>query len=544
MMQQEPLYITGHIHPDTDSVASAIGYAFLKRAMGIPAKACRLGNLNTETRYLLERFHFEEPELLEDARIQLQEMQLDHPVDLNPETTIFETLQLMQSGQGQGFGVTDENGVLIGIVTRSDISFVGLGDTAQGIDLLKETPVENIVKTISGKLVYRDENRHINGKVSIVALTKNHVKNYDIQDRIVIIGDDTQAQSDLIRKGAGMLVMVWTKEVQPEVIELAKQYHCQLVLSGHGSMNTSRYLYFSVPIGLIMTKKVVTFSDYELAEDVSRKMLKTRYRMYPVVNKKYQPIGYVTRYHMMNYTNKKIVMVDHNEFSQSVKGIEQAELVEVLDHHRICDFATSKPVSFRNEIVGSTATIVAKIFKENQIPIPKDLAGLLLGAVLSDTLKFQSPTTTQKDIEVANMLAAFASLDIDAFATDMFTVSSDISGKSVEQLVNTDIKYFEIRNQKLMISQVIIPCVDYVLGLDEEIEEELSKLVKQRGLDVCVGVFTSILENGSVFFAAGPKKHWVEEAFPSYKNRHIVQKNILSRKNQIVPMLTDVITKS
>lgn len=142
------------------------------------------------------------------------------------------------------------------------------------------------------------------------------------------------------------------------------------------------------------------------------------------------------------------------------------------------------------------------------------------------------------------MLAAFASLDIDAFATDMFTVSSDISGKSVEQLVNTDIKYFEIRNQKLMISQVIIPCVDYVLGLDEEIEEELSKLVKQRGLDVCVGVFTSILENGSVFFAAGPKKHWVEEAFPSYKNGHMVQKNILSRKNQIVPMLTDVLTKS
>lgn len=542
-MSKETLYVTGHIHPDTDSIASAIGYAFLKNAMGIPAKPCRLGNLNTETRYLLERFHFEEPELLEDARIQLQDMQLDHPVNLSPETTIFETLQLMQNGKGQGFGVVDKEGVLKGIVTRSDISFVGLGDTALGIDLLKETPVENIVRTISGKLVYQDAKRHINGKVSIVALTKNHVRNYDIQDRIVIIGDDPQAQMDLIEKGAGMLVMVWTKSISPQVIEKAREHHCQLVLSGHGSMNTSRYLYFSVPVGLIMTQKVVTFSDYELAEDVSRKMLKTRYRMYPVVNKKYQPIGYVTRYHMMNYSNKRIVMVDHNEFSQSVKGIEQAQLVEVLDHHRICDFATSKPVSFRNEIVGSTATIVATIFKENQIPIPRDLAGLLLGAVLSDTLKFQSPTTTEKDIQVANMLAAFASLDIDAFATDMFTVSSDISGKSVEQLLNTDIKYFEIRNQKLMIAQVIIPCADYVLGLDEEIEQELEKLVRQRGLDVCVGVFTSILENGSVFFAAGPKKEWVQEAFPSCGCEHSIQKNILSRKNQILPMLTDVIVR-
>ena len=542
MHTQDNLYITGHIHPDTDSVASAIGYAFLKRALGYPAVACRLGPVNSETRYLLERFHFDEPVLLEDARIQLHEMTLDHPVNIHLNTTVFEVLQLMQTGQGQGFGVVDEQGVLAGIVTRSDIARVGLGDTALGIDLLKETPVENIVKTINGKIVYQDPDRHINGKVSIVALTRNLVKNYDIKDRIVIIGDDPDSQMDLIEKGAGMLVMVWTEKVDPQVVEKAREHHCQLILSGHGSMNTSRYLYFSVPVKLIMTKKVITFSDYEITEDVAKKMLKTRFRMYPVVNKNYEPIGYITRYHMMNYTNKKIVLVDHNEFSQSVRGIEQAVLVEVIDHHRICDFATSKPVSFRNEIVGSTATIIATMFKENQIPIPKNLAGLLLGAVLSDTLKFQSPTTTEKDRQVANLLAAFAGLDIDEFATDMFTVSSDISGKTVEQLINSDIKYYEIRNYKVMISQTIIPCADYMLGLDDEIEQELERLVKQNGLDLCLGIFTSILENGSLIYAGGPHKEWVQELFGEEQGMQL-HENILSRKNQIVPMLHDMITR-
>lgn len=542
-MQDQTLYITGHIHPDTDSIASAIGYAFLKTALGEPAKACRLGELNHETRYLLDRFHFEEPLLLKDARIQVKDLSLDHPTDLLEETTIFETLELMHNGNGQGFGVVDRQKKLVGIVTRSDIAKVGLGDTAQGIDLLKETPVENIVKTIKGKSVYLDPVKHINGQVSIIALTKNHVRNYDIEDRIVIIGDDPMAQMDLIKKGAGMLIMVWTRQVSEEVIALAKEHHCQLVLSGYGSMNTSRYLYFSIPVRLIMTRNVVTFSEEELAEDVSKRMLKTRYRMYPVVNEKYQPIGYVTRYHMMNFKNKRIIMVDHNEFSQSVKGIEHAELIEVLDHHRIYDFATNKPVSFRNEIVGSTATIVATIFKENQIPIPKDLAGLLLGAILSDTLHFQSPTTTQKDRTAANMLAAFADLDIDAFATDIFTITSDISGKSVKELINSDIKFYEIRSVRMMIAQVVIPCAEYILGLEEEIEQELDALVYQKDLDLCTVVFTSILESGSIFYARGPKKDWIQEAFPDTEGPHTLQKQILSRKNQVLPMLSEIITR-
>lgn len=303
-------------------------------------------------------------------------------------------------------------------------------------------------------------------------------------------------------------------------------------------MNTSRYLYFAVPVRLMMSKEYIYFHEDELAEEVGEKMMQTRYRSYPVLDSEHSLIGFVTRYHIMNYVNKSIILVDHNEFSQSVTGIDKAELLEVVDHHRICDFATSRPVSFRNEIVGSTATIIATIFKENQIPVPPNLAGLLLGAIISDTLNFLSPTTTQKDKSVANMLAAFANLNISEFATDIFTISSDISGKSVFELIHTDIKKFDVKGRKIMISQVIVPCVDYVYQLDHEINEVLENIVEQKGLDDCIVCFTSVLENGSIFYSAGKHKDWLTNAFPDTNGPHSLQPGIFSRKNQILPMLS------
>lgn len=537
--EKNVLHVIGHMHPDTDSIASAIGYAFLKRTLGQNAKAYRLGDLNDETRYLLERFDFQEPPLLEDARISLKDLDLDHPQNLKADMTIFDVLSLMQKDGHQGFGVVNENGVLIGIVTRSDISIVGLGDTALGIDLLKETPVENIVRSIDGQLIFKAENSHLDGRVSIVALTKTFVRNYQIQDRIVIVGDDPAAQKELIEKGAGMLIMVWTKHVQEDVLQMAKEHQCHIIISGHGSMNTSRYLYFSVPVGLIMTKDIVTFGQEELVDIVKKNMGQTRYRMYPVVDDFYRPIGYVTRNHMMEYQNRSIVMVDHNEFSQSVQGIEFAELVEVLDHHRIYDFVSAKPVSFRNEIVGSTATIVASMFKENQIPIPQNLAGLLLGAILSDTLKFQSPTTTPKDRQVAAMLAAFANLDLDSFATDLFTISSDISKQSMEKLIDSDRKCFSVRNAKVSISQVLIPCIEYLEGSKDQIEETCCLLIERYSLDLCVVVFTSILENGSVFYSYGNKASVVQNEYTN----GTFQKGVLSRKTQILPKINELLIR-
>ena len=541
MERQKTVYITGHRHPDTDSIASAIAYALLQRRKGINAVPCRLGPINTETRWLLERFGFEEPMLFEDARATIKEIDMDPPLTITPETTIYETLQLMKQNNKQSYGVVNQKGQLLGMVTRSDLSRVGLGDTAAAIQLLKDTPLDYIAKTIRGFFAYRDEEYHFNGKVSIIAMTETGLNDYDIRDRLVMLGNDTEAQKAAIRKGAGILVVVWTKEIAPEVIELAKAHHCPIIISGHGTMNTSRYLYFAPPVRLIMLKSLVSFNMDEFVEDVGKKMLKSRYRSYPVIDNNNYLRGYLSRYHILDYRNKQVILVDHNEYAQSVKGVEKADLLEIIDHHRICDIATSRPISFRNEIIGSTASIITSIYMENQMDIPKNVAGLLLGAILSDTLKFRSPTTTPKDIGLAKTLAHIADLDIDAFASEMFRVSSNISQKSVQELITQDVKTFQIDSHKVMIAQIIISAVDEVHSIEDELQQEMNSFAIDKELDLFVAAFTSILENGSIFYASGPLSEIVTEAFPNHHGAHSFQEDILSRKNQIVPLLSRAI---
>lgn len=541
MESQRTVYITGHRHPDTDSIVSAIAYALLLQRKGMDAVPCRLGKINAETKWLLERFGFEAPMLFEDARATIREIEMDPPLTITPETTIYETLQLMQKHNKQSYGVVNEKGQLMGMVTRSDLASIGLGDTAASIQLLKETPLDNIARTLSGRLVYMDDDYHFNGKVSIIAMTETGLANYDIKDRLVLLGNDKEAQKAAIRKGAGVLIVVWTDTIHEEVLELARAHHCPIIISGHGTMNTSRYLYFAPPVRLIMIRSLVSFNIDEFAEDVGKKMLKSRYRSYPVIDNNNYLKGYLSRYHILDYHNKQVILVDHNEYAQSVKSVESADLLEIIDHHRICDIATSRPINFRNEIIGSTASIITSIYMENQMEIPKNLAGLLLGAILSDTLKFRSPTTTGKDIGLARTLATIAGLDIDTFAMEMFKVSSNISHKSVHDLISQDVKTFQIDNKKVMIAQVIIAAVDEVRSIEADLRSEMEQFTLQQGLDLFVVAFTSIVENGSIFYASGRLQEIVTEAFPNENGEHSFQEDILSRKNQIVPLLSRAI---
>ncbi len=543
MKKKDPVYITGHRHPDTDSIASSIAYAFFKRSMGVHAVPCRLGALNGETRYLLSRFGFPEPVLLQDARMKLSEIEMDSPVSITPDTTIYETLQIMQEDNRAYCGVVDEKQHLLGMVTKSDLAVVGLNDTAMSIDILAHTPAENIRKTINGTIIYDDENAYINGKVSIIAMTElDRLENFNVKDRIVIVGANIEAQLKLIELGAGMLIVVWTDTIDEAVLASAKAHHCPIIRSGHGSMNTSRYLYFAPSVERIMKKKLVAFHSNELAEDVGNKMLKSRYRVYPVVDVEDRLVGYISRYHIMDAKKRKLILVDHNEFSQSVNAVDKGKVLEVIDHHRINDFSTSQPVSFRNEIVGSTATIVAMIFRENRILIPANLAGLLLGAILSDTMNFHSPTTTERDISNANILAAIADLDIEDFAEELFTIASNQEKVSFSDMINQDLKIYDIHSCKLSISQVIVSSAKETLENEKEIASALEQFSRKKQIDLAVLVFTSILENGSVVYAGGNRASWAIEAFPDREGEeHTFQENLLSRKQQILPALTSVI---
>lgn len=544
MHSNEKIYVTGHLNPDSDSIASAIGYAFFKRCRGIPAVACRLGALNPETKWLLDRFGFDAPLLLKDARKTLREIELDEPSSVNEHATLYEVIQKMDQENRPAFGVVDDHGILKGMITRSDLARIGLGDTAFGIELLKHTSIEAMAKTVSGIIIYDDAKTHINGKVSIIALTADRLENYEISDRIVIIGDDSEAQKQLIEKGAGALIVVWTKKIREDVLNSAKLHHCPIIISGHGSMNTSRYLYFSPPVRLIMTTKMIRFEHNEVAEEAGREMQKTRFRCYPVTDEQGHLIGYVSRYHIMNLLNRKIILVDHNEFSQSVRAIEKAQLLEVVDHHRINDFMTRQPVAFRSEIVGSTSTIIASMFRENQIPMPSSLAGLLLGAVLSDTLMLMSPTTTDKDIAEANILAALADLDIDTFGKEMFEVSARHGDEPYSALYGSDLKYFEIRMKRVGITQIMVSDLQAIRKESYEIENSLMEYTANRDTDLFLCVFTSIGEKGSVFYACGNLAGMIKELYPDKEGEtHSIQYGILSRKAQILPDVSNLISE-
>lgn len=546
MPYKDIVYITGHKHPDSDSIASSIAYAFFKRAMGVRAVAARAGHLNAETKWLLDRFGFEKPYYMKDARVRLSEINLDPPISVSPDATIFDTLEVMEKEKHNYCGVVDADGKLVGLVGKGDFADVGLGDTAYNINFLSTTPVENFAKTVNGHIVYNDETPvQLNGRVSIVAMTdREHLSRYQIQGRIVIVGDSEEAQIAVIRGGAGLLVVVWADSVSDAVIAAAKECHCPIIISGHGATNTSRYLYFAPPVKTLMKTDLVSFYDYELAEDVGKKMLRSRYHAYPVIDDAHHLVGYATRYHIMNARNKKLILVDHNEFSQSVTAADEAQILEVIDHHRINGFSSTQPISFRNEIVGSTATIIATIYRENQIPIPPNLAGLLLGALLSDTMDFHSPTTTDKDRQTANILAAMADLDIDEFAKEMFAVSADTQGKSIADMINQDIKFYEISGCKLAISQIITASIADTQTEGNVITAEVESFASRKQLDLEIAVFTSITENGSVVYAGGKRADWAVEAFPDKEHEeHSFQEGLMSRKQQILPQITKVIQR-
>ena len=394
-------------------------------------------------------------------------------------------------------------------------------------------------------MVYDDPQMKLNGKVSVIAMTEfSRLGSYDVAQRIVICGCDPEAQKQVICQGAGLLVVVWAEEIRPDVIATAQAHHCPIIISGHGAMNTTRYIYFAPSASKIMKTELVKFTSTELAEDVSRKMMQTRYHVYPVTDPEGHLTGYVSRYHIMQAPSKKLILVDHNEFSQSVRAIEKAQVLEVIDHHRINDFSSQYPVQFRNEIVGSTCTIVATIFRENQIPIPVDLAGLMLGAILSDTLNFHSPTTTEKDRSTANILAAIADLDLEDFATELFTATASKVDSSPAELIKTDMKLFDILGCKISISQVILASLEDLHLASTDIQHALDVFAEKKDLDLSLLAFTSIQENGSVLYYGGNRSPWAQEAFPEDPTQErTFHQGLLSRKQQLLPRLTAVIEK-
>jgi manganese-dependent inorganic pyrophosphatase len=537
------IHVTGHKHPDTDSICSALAYANLKRKQGLDAIACRLGEVNHETRYILNRFGFEEPMVLNDARMTLSEIDLDEPVTISPETTIFEAWQIIQD-EKKALVVVDQDQRVLGFVTNSDLSSIAMGDTAKSIELLQKTPISYIAQTLRGTLVYEPEHPRLNGKVSIIAVAEHKLENYELSDRTVILGNDTEAQLQAIEKDAACLVVVWTEKINENVIALAKEKGCAIIISGHGTLNTSRYLYYSTPVRFIMSTDLLTFQRSEYVDDVLARLVKTRFRSYPVLDEKNHIYGLISRFHLLNARKKKIILVDHNEVSQSVDAVLDGDLMEVIDHHRIGDITTSKPIMFRNQLVGSTCTIIAQLYDEARVPLDGKMAGLLCAAIISDTLNFKSPTTTQTDINTGQRLARIAQVNIEDLAKEIFTNGSGLKDKSIEDIIEHDIKEFTLGKYRVMVGQMSLYDPNVIEPLRVDLVKAMKAYAAEKRLDLLMLLFTGLENNKSAVLYAG-KESWIAtDAFDKVTNDALVYYDVISRKKQVMPRLSAVVEGS
>lgn len=536
-----PIHVTGHKNPDTDSIVAAIAYAQLKRTLGYESIACRLGEINHETEYVLKRFGFEKPVILDDARMQISEIDIDDPVMIDEETTIFDAWQLFLKHK-KALCVVNKEKELIGLLSSSDVSKVAMGDTARSIELLAKTPIEYIAKTINGEIVYKPEKSRLNGKVSIVAVAEQKLNNYELKDRVVIVGNDREAQLQAIEKDAACLVVVWTDKIQSLVIEVAKSHNCAIIISGHGTLNTSRYIYYSTPIKYIMNTELITFSKSEFVDDALSKIVKTRFRSYPVVDDHGAIYGLISRYHLLNARKKKIILVDHNEVSQSVDGLLEADILEVVDHHRIGDIQTNQPINFRNQIVGSSNTIIANLYFENRIEPDVAIAGLMCAAIISDTLNFKSPTTTAIDIETADYLSEIADIDKDELAREIFTIGSGLQTKTPLDIIENDLKEFAMGKYRVMVGQISLYDLDQVVEIRTDLEAEMNKYVLDKRIDVLMLIFTNLEHHGSAILSVGKENWIVQDSYPeaNQKDLHLVD-NLMSRKKQVIPRLSSVV---
>jgi len=534
-------YISGHKNPDTDTISAALAYAYLKRALGYDVTPIRLGNINAETRYVLERFNLKEPLLKYDIKATVFDIDFDDPIIAYEDETLKDVWHKMLVNNKNATAIVSEDGKLVGVVGISDITNALLSLSTGDYQYLKVTPLANIVTAVNGVLAYEGDCFNTNGKVKIATSAFDEDNEEEYHDCIVLSSARKESQLKAITKKAAVVIAANTKEFDTEVIKEAKAYNCSLIAGVDDLITITQSITQAIPIGLVMTREMVTFNIYDYIEDVKEIIAQSRYRQYPIVDNNYRIVGMMSRYHLFNLTKKKVILVDHNEISQSIEGIEEAEVVEIIDHHRLGDITTDLPVYFRNEICGSSSTIISKLFEEYKVEIPPDHAGLMLSAIISDTMNFNSPTCIDQDRIQAEKLAEIAQVDINELGNSILAISASLKTKTTAEIIHNDIKEFNINSYKIAIGQVNIMSVEDLKTVREEVVEYMESHCLTNRLDIMAMLFSLIDGSGSYLLAVGKDSQHLNEAFKKYsktENKLTFLPGIISRKQQVIPIVS------
>lgn len=545
---KETIYIIGHKSPDSDSICSALAYAEYKNiSENIDAIPMRLGEINRETKFILDYFGVEAPMLLETVRLSVEDLNFDKVAPVSPEISLRMALELMKRNKFNSLPVINENEQLEGVITVSDIisSYIDIWDNS--ILGKSGTSIDNIADTLSAKIVAApDKAKPFAGKVLVLAMEPESMREYIEENDIVICGDRRDAQKIAINSNISLMIVTGNADVDKKVVHLAEKKETIVLVTPHDTFTTARLITQSIPIKNVMTKEnLITFTPDDLVNNVREEMSKTRYRSYPVVDAGNRVVGMISRYHLIASTKKKVILVDHNERSQSVDGLEECEILEIIDHHRIGDIFTGSPIYFRNEPVGSTSTIIASIFFENgQRPSGK-IAGILAAAIISDTLLFKSPTSTNTDKIMLDRLARIANLNVEQFAMEMFRVGTSLAGKTPEELLKEDFKVFDIDGEKIGIAQVYTMDPDSLVSMKSDLISLMDERANESGYSTFMLMLTDIFNEASEMIVVGQNKELIAGTFEKeLLNNSFYVPGVLSRKKQVVPLITNAITNA
>ena len=541
--RKEKIYVIGHKNPDTDSICSAIAYADLRQKVtGQVHEAKRAGHVNDETAYVLDRFGVEAPKLLTDVRLQVRDLDIHEIQGLKPNASIRDTWERMRQEQAKTLPIVKDD-ELVGVVSTGDIakSYMDVYDS----EILSKarTQYRNIVKTLDGTMITGNEHGYfMRGKVAIGASSPNLMEEFIEKDDLVILGDREEAQACAVNIDASCMVICKDAEVSPKLIQKAKEQSIVIIQTPYDTFTTARLINQSIPVKFYMTSGPLTmFRMNDYVDDIKDIMAKKRFRDFPILDRHGRFKGFISRRRFLGASKKKVILVDHNERSQAVDGIEEAEIIEIIDHHRLGDIETVSPITFRNQPVGCTATIINQMYEENEIEVPREIAGLLCGAIISDTLLFRSPTCTPLDERTAKKLAKISDIDLEQMAQEMFNAGSNLKGKSAEDICFQDFKQFTVNDTIFGVGQITSMSKEELAAIRDMMTEHLPKVLEAHNLNMIYFMLTDILAESTELLCVGTGARGIAlSAFDLPDNaKSLILKGVVSRKKQLIPVLVE-----
>ena len=544
----EIVYVSGHKNPDTDSICSAIAYSYLLNATNkYNAVPVRLGEVNRETEYVLKRFGVEHPVLLKTVKQKVEDLNYDKVTVFSKDLTLKTAWFLLKQQNLKSAPILDEHGQLLGLLSTSNI-IEGYMDQWDSEVLKKaKTPVENVIDTLEANVIYLNNAlKVIEGDIHIAAMSGSEAKKRIHENDVVIVGGDRSDDlEELISVKPSLIILTGSLTSNEHVVNKCKEQGISIVSTPFNTYQTSQQIVQAVPVEYVMIKgDIKTFSTDDTLDYMKEVMSETRYRGYPVIDLNNRCVGSISRFALLKGLRKKVILVDHNERGQSIPGIEEADILEIVDHHRVADIQTVGPLLFRGEPLGSTATIVTRMFEEQDVEMPSHIAGLLLGAVVSDTLLFKSPTCTPVDTKIAKKLAEIAGVDIQEFAMEMFKAGTSLVGKTVDEIFNQDFKKFSFDNLQVGVAQVNSMDIEGFLPYKKDMLDYMNKFAEDNNLEFTLLLLTDIINANSEIFVGGPRPELVEKAFNvQLTDRQGTLEGVISRKKQVVPAITAVMSE-